>query len=432
MTGYPWRVVHLDLGVEVPALNAPEDARGLYVVFWSQDIPLGHIRIPARQLPLPATAVAHIAARTIARAVGNHLFEHGFNADIPGVPLNAETDPPPLLEALLSLSRPLDALQRRQDAPETPSTEELSVTVAVCTRERPEPLRRCLQSLRKLRPAPAEILVVDNAPTTDSSRQVVEEFPEVRYVLEPRIGLDAARNAALREARGMIIAFADDDVVVRPNWIRALRRGFDDPKVLAVTGLVLPAELETESQVLFEEFWSFNRGYRARVYGEEFMRHTCRRGAPVAEIGAGANMAFRREVRDCVGYFDERLDAGAAGCSGDSEYWYRILAAGFRCRYEPTAVVHHYHRRELEGFKRQIYYYMRGHTAALLVQYERHRHAGNLRRLTCSLPRDYWRRTLMAMRGHIDSNRITLGQEMLGCLSGVKYYFLNRQSMGKP
>ena len=86
-----------------------------------------------------------------------------------------------------------------------------------------------------------------------------------------------------------------------------------------------------------------------------------------------------------VGGFDERLDVGAAGCSGDSEMWYRIMASGGTCRYEPTAVVFHRHRRDLESFKQQIFSYMRGHVAALLIQFEKTGHWGNLRRLFLAL-----------------------------------------------
>lgn len=92
-------------------------------------------------------------------------------------------------------------------------------------------------------------------------------------------------------------------------------------------------------------------------------------------------MAFRRQIFALVGNFDERLDMGAAGCSGDSEIWYRILAEGWMCNYEPAAVVFHYHRQELDSLKKQMYLYMRGHVMALLVQFAKYRHWGNLIRL---------------------------------------------------
>ena len=146
---------------------------------------------------------------------------------------------------------------------------------------------------------------------------------------------------------------------------------FDDDRIMAVTGLVLPAELETAAQRHFERHWRFGRGYRPIDFGPDFFRVDRTHGCPAWEIGAGASMAFRREVFDRAGLFDERLDVGAAGCSGDSEYWHRVLTHGGVCRYEPSAVAFHYHRRDFAGLSRQIFSYMRGHAAALMVQYER-------------------------------------------------------------
>jgi GT2 family glycosyltransferase len=138
-------------------------------------------------------------------------------------------------------------------------------------------------------------------------------------------------------------------------------------------------------------------------------------------------MAFRRWVFEGVGLFDERLDVGAAGCSGDSEFWYRILYNGGTCRYEPSAAVFHHHRRELDALARQIRAYMRGHAAALLVQYERTRDLGNLRRLFITLPRYYLGRLMRrAIAGPGYSTRL-LKEEIIGCLAGILYYLRARR-----
>jgi GT2 family glycosyltransferase len=146
-------------------------------------------------------------------------------------------------------------------------------------------------------------------------------------------------------------------------------------------------------------------------------------------IGAGANMAFRRPVFDQLGFFDERLGAGAAGCSEDSEFWYRMLDAGLSIRYEPLAVVQHFHRIDEEGFSNQMEAYMRGHVFALLVQYEKTRHSGNLRRLFLSLPRYYWG----VARGRLaGGERGTLRAEIRGCLSGLFGYLKSKLSASTP
>lgn len=161
---------------------------------------------------------------------------------------------------------------------------------------------------------------------------------------------------------------------------------FDFEEILAVTGLVLPGELETAAQQILECQWGFGRGFVRKDFGPLFYETRRRDGCPVWEIGAGASMAFRRRVFDVAGPFDERLDVGATGCSGDCEFWYRILHHRGTCRYEPKAVAFHYHRRSFEALAGQIRAYMRGRAAALLVQYERTREPGNLKRLFLTLP----------------------------------------------
>lgn len=414
----PWRLRHVDLSGAVPDLPAAPGAQGLLCVFWWRDVPLGQAEVPATRLPMAAAALIEIAVGAIVPAVGHYVLDRGFRA-------HPALDGPPDLGALAVLEQPLDRIDRLLRAPEGPGP---TVSVVVCTRDRPEALARCLDAIGALDPPPAEAVVVDNAPATDATERVVASRPGVRYVREPRPGLDVARNAGVRHSTGDVVAFTDDDVVVHPRWLAGLRRAFAHADVAAVTGLVLPAALATEAQILFETHWGFNRGYRVRTYDTDYFARTRASGTPVWEIGAGANMAFRREVFDRVGGFDERLDVGAAGCSGDSEIWYRVLAAGATCRYEPTAVVHHVHRERMDGLRRQLFYYMRGHVAALLVQHERTGDRGNLRRLAGSLPRYYLRRTAQAVRGRFRGRHRMLLPEVSGCVSGVGYYLRHRRA----
>ena len=191
-----------------------------------------------------------------------------------------------------------------------------SASVIVCTRDRPAELRRCLASLSHQTYPAREIIVVDNAPRDDRTKAVARAAHAI-YVREDREGLDHARNAGARRATSDIVAFADDDVIVHSRWLERLVAAFDQPELGSVMGLVLPAELATEAQRHFETYWSFGRGYFRRDFdAASFATYTdC--VFPAWTVGAGASMAFRREIFDRVGFFDERLDAGQAGCSGD-------------------------------------------------------------------------------------------------------------------
>ena len=418
----PWRVLHLSMEEPLPDLRAEPELGGIFVVFWVCGLPFGSRSISAEELPIPAAALRELALRTVTPAVGARLLEHGFRGRLP-LPRSAPSDDrPPSGAAVAALRTPLDQLRARivADRAEAPRG---SVSLIICTRERPEALAGCLEAIGRLDPAPDEIVVVDNAPRTETVRELVRATPGVRYVRELRPGLSVARNTGIRETSGDLVAFTDDDVIVDPGWVDGLRRGFGDPEVVAVTGLVLPAELETEAQFLFQHGDSgFGWGFRPLVFDRRYFRRMRSRGVPVWHIGAGANMAFRREAFAHAGLFDERLGAGASGCSEDSEMWYRLLAEGWSCRYEPTAVVHHVHRRDLAGLKHQMHQYMRGHVAALLIQWQRHRHPGNLVRAFGLLPAYYARRILRrAALG-------TLGSEMAGSAAGIGFYLRNRRT----
>ncbi|MBD1940293.1 glycosyltransferase [Microcoleus sp. FACHB-68] len=419
----PWKVVHIELSENIPTLPAEPCYQGLYVVFWGHGIPLGHQEILADQLPMPATEVANLGMQTIVPAVGDLLLEKGFKASLPELPKHLVKNISPDFQELMSLERPFAKLEACFSEPS-----EASVSVVICTRERPAQLIQCLKSLQNLSQPPQEIVVVDNAPTSEATREAVAQIPNVKYVREPRPGLSVARNTGILHSTGDIIAFTDDDVRLHPEWLTRLLRGFDHPNVMSVTGLVLPAELETEAQFIFEKGLGYlNKGYFTKTFDSQFFEDMKSKGVPAWEVGAGANMAIRRKAFDLVGNFDERLGAGAAGCSEDSEFWYRLLAEGWVCRYEPAAAVYHYHRSDSKTLKHQMYHYWRGYVTALLVQFARYKHWGNLRRLFVNLPMYYASRFVYGtLKGLKSFNRL-LVSGLFGAFAGVIFYFQNRQ-----
>jgi GT2 family glycosyltransferase len=226
-------------------------------------------------------------------------------------------------------------------------------TVAVCTRERPEDLKRCLGRLSRLLDAGHEVLVVDNAPRTGATRSLVEDHPGVNYVLEPLPGLDRARNRALKEAAHPIVAFCDDDAVPDAGWLDALLKNFSDPLVLCATGMTLPLELETPAQEWFEWYGGFSKGLERKV-----VDCTTRNPLHVGNLGAGANMAVRKSILQTVGPFDEALDCGTVTRSGgDHDMFSRILKRGYRMVYDPEAICRHRHRRSWKELRSTVYGY---------------------------------------------------------------------------
>jgi GT2 family glycosyltransferase len=229
-----------------------------------------------------------------------------------------------------------------------------AISVVICTRNRPDLLARCLSGVNTQSYSEHEVIVVDNAPTDDATRDVAERFG-VRYLREDRPGLDWARNRGIAEARHDIIAFTDDDVRPDREWLAGIARGFANPVIMAVTGLVAPMELDTPAQVMFERIYGgMGKGMHGRLFHRDLMRPS--EMIAIYTAGVGANMAFRREVFEQLGGFDTALDVGTPACGGgDLDMFHRTVAAGLPLWYEPRALVWHQHRRDISGLRRQLY-----------------------------------------------------------------------------
>ena len=240
---------------------------------------------------------------------------------------------------------------------------------------RPTQLLRCIECIQALDYPEFEVIVVDNRP--HGSKPV--EIAGVRVIREPRPGASAARNRGFAEATGDIIAYTDDDAEVDSRWLRALGEFFvRQPDVAAVTGLVVPRELETPAQIWFEQSGrSPNRGFVPltfeRVGQFRVRRHAIEDGSErlqsiyaTGELSLGGNMAIRKTVLEETGGFDEALGPGTATYAGeDPAIVIQLLTKGYRLAFEPSAIVHHPHRATLADLQRQLHGFGVGFTAML-------------------------------------------------------------------
>ncbi len=268
-----------------------------------------------------------------------------------------------------------DALRRALGIVKSHSLTPPTVSVVVCTRDRPEDLERCLASLAALDTPPHEIVVVDNAPSDGRARELCERL-SVTYVLEPTPGQSRARNRGITETTGELVAFTDDDCVVDPGWLDDLAAELDDPLVLGVTGYVGPIELETTGQVLFEAQGGFGRGFQRRIFDGTRMNAAQVSGL----VGAGANVIFRRAAFTEVGGFAEDLGPGTpARAADDNDMFCRILDAGYRLVFDPSRVVWHRHRRDEESLRGVLRDYGVSSSAFVARRVGRHRDVSALR-----------------------------------------------------
>lgn len=244
-----------------------------------------------------------------------------------------------------------------------------------------------------------EVVIVDNrvkVPEHDELPGILADH-NVRLVVERRPGCSAGRNAGVAAAKGEVIAFTDDDVKISRQWLRKIGERFvREPELSAVTGLILPVELETPAQIWYEAYYGGFSGERtfepvtivpddvpgamrnARVSAVapdgSVRKHFAVYG--IGGYGAGANWAVRKSAFLAAGGFDPVLGAGVPARGGeDLAIFIDILWGGGRIGFEPKAVVHHRHRPDLEGLHHQLHSNGVGFTAlmcALIAKDRRH------------------------------------------------------------
>jgi len=220
------------------------------------------------------------------------------------------------------------------------------VTVILCTCNRGPVLAKALEKVCASEmpwSVDWEVLVVDNN-SSDRTREKVEEvsrkFPgRIRYLFEPQGGKSYALNAGIRESRGEILAFMDDDVMVVPNWLNNLTTDLHGKGWAGTGGRTLPAQSVSLPRWLALDGPYALGGILAAMFdlGEEPIE--------LDRAPYGANMAFRKEMFAKYGGF--RTDLGPSPNRNiprpneDTEFGRRLMAGGERIRYEPTAIAYH-------------------------------------------------------------------------------------------
>ena len=218
----------------------------------------------------------------------------------------------------------------------------MKVSVILCTYNRSKSLVKALDSIARLVMPESvvwEVLIIDNN-SKDETRTVAQDFSgrfpgRFRYIFESKQGKSNALNTALREADGDLFAFVDDDVEVDQNWLRNLTAPFENGswsgaggRILPESGFVPPHWLDVNARDAFAPLAIFDQGEQA---GE------------LHDTPYGTNMAFRKEMFARYGNFRTDLgpQPGNEVRNEDTEFGSRLLEAGERFWYEPSAVVFH-------------------------------------------------------------------------------------------
>ncbi|MGE6668487.1 glycosyltransferase [Paenibacillus xylanexedens] len=181
----------------------------------------------------------------------------------------------------------------------------MKATVAICTYNRAYDLSESIHSaIRQHVEYKVEIIVIDNN-STDHTAQLVQEIQasegvnNVKYILEKKPGLSAARNRAIREARGEYILFLDDDAIASPLWIQHIVGVFEsDSSIGCVGGKIEPLWESQKPEWIPSENLSL---YTILDYADHVVE------MPNPSIPFGANVAFRTRLFQDIAPFREDL-----------------------------------------------------------------------------------------------------------------------------
>lgn len=230
----------------------------------------------------------------------------------------------------------------------------MTISVIVCTRNRPERIQPCLEALLGMNlDTVCEILILDQSDASlDAVATPALDHPLVRYYWRKGRGLAIARNQAVRLAQGDILTFTDDDCIVTPDWADQISRAFAaNPHIDGVLGRVLA--YDDGSAPITCHTWRTDFGeihYATRPGGYVCNALIDRPAAaaynrpvmPVEHVGSGNNMAFRRTAFQRHGLFIEALGTGRPLGSGeDFEFHWRLMRDGSVLLYNPTMLVYH-------------------------------------------------------------------------------------------
>lgn len=205
-----------------------------------------------------------------------------------------------------------------------------TVTIAICTCNRPADLRVCLQAIGRLDPGPGEVLIIDNSAGDPATKAAALEFG-ARYIVEPAPGLSRARNRALVESNCEFIAFIDDDAIPDAQWLSHLIEPFADPKIAAVTGETYDAESLPLSSAADKSIRILRN--KDPLWFER---------ANFGGLGYGTNMVLRKSACTEPQVFDERLGRGTPLWTAEESHAFaKLVARGYYAAHVPSAIVLH-------------------------------------------------------------------------------------------
>ena len=241
------------------------------------------------------------------------------------------------------------------------------LSVAICTFNRAESLKECLESLTKQSFTDFEVVIID-ANSTDQTPQVIDSYSQklkIKKVIEREKGLAKARDSGWREAEGELISWIDDDVTVSKDWAKSIVEILDkNPDIAGVSGPTIVKENFLKNRDVFffygkkgmigllRRFWNYffleGQMYEpgkllksgAWSPGANFSQSLEIKGLKEVDYLEACNMTLRRNLVEKVNGFDLGFKGTAEWCEIDLAQ--KVKKLGHKLVFNPKAIVYHH------------------------------------------------------------------------------------------
>lgn len=209
------------------------------------------------------------------------------------------------------------------------------ISIIISTKNRPDHLSQCLNSIRTQTYQSYEVIIldqnIDNRTTRVCKSSKIHNLIHIRHIAGWKT---TALNTGLKYAKGQLIAFTDDDCIVSSGWLRNIKKYFqNNPKSVGIFGRVTPYGNPPKEHPIHPQDINLSK-MKIVKKPHAFL---------FSELGNGNNMVFRKHIFNEVGGFNEWLGVGAP-CGGggeDGELAYRILKMCYPLTYNPSVLVYH-------------------------------------------------------------------------------------------
>lgn len=233
----------------------------------------------------------------------------------------------------------------------------IKISVVIPTKNRPEKIGSCINSIVKNTINSNEILIIDQSHTSQT-QFIIKRFadPKVRYFHFPKGGKASALNYGISRAKGNIICFTDDDCLVDKNWLKNILLSFEkNPSCKGVFGRVLPYQSSKPRKNGLLCPCTFNKTKQKLIVHPTYHAEA---------VGYGNNMAYQREIFNQIGFFKTWLGPNSIGSNAeDAEFALRTLLLGYQILYNPNVLVWHNKWLTVQQMRKQCLSYIHGEAA---------------------------------------------------------------------